>query len=386
MVPGDEPATVPEPGAGLGWVGTATGLLVALAGSSGFLVVPMVVSALRYAGVPENWTGLIGSADPAGMFVGAAAALLPAVRRSPRRAALIALALALGCNAASLLFAHPAILLMIRLACGFGGGLALAIGVSVLARTRLPDRSFALLALSQMMFGALVAGIGDAGRSGLGVIYLCAFGVQIVGITAALLLAGRADGSSGARNRKLDKRTIGLTALGNFMSAAGFLTVWANIQMMATTAGVPASASVAVFDCGLAGGFTGGIVAVLIDGSTRRGLVTFVLFAIGLASILAIGFSSSLVVFLAATFLFQFSTATAFFGFGIASEIDPGGKLPIIFMLSVKAGFGLAPLIASQILLHMGRPAVLLASFVATVLAMAAYQGLIRHARHATAG
>ncbi len=47
-------------------------MLVGVAGSAGYMVVPLVVAALRNDGAtPEIWVGMVGSADPAGMFVGA---------------------------------------------------------------------------------------------------------------------------------------------------------------------------------------------------------------------------------------------------------------------------------------------------------------------------
>jgi hypothetical protein len=362
------------------------GLIAALAGSSGFLVVPMIVAALRHDGVAETWTGLIGSADPAGMFLGAAAALLTVFRSHARAFTLLALSVTLVCNLASAIIHEPALLLILRAACGLAGGLTLALSLGVLARTRAPDRSFALLALLQMLFSSMVAWRSDGGQGGLYVIYVCMFGLQLVGIVGALAInfhrdAGPAKPSGHSRPRPYGRAFPVYVALGNFLSAAGFLMLWANIQAIANFAGLPHSAVVAIFDIGLAGGLAGALVPQWIDGHKRRGRLVAGLFILNLMAIAVIATSSSVILFSFAAFVFQFSTATAFYSFGTVSTVDPGGKLPILHILSVKAGFGIAPFTASLLLDHLSLTAVIACSFGMTVLAMAAFARFIHLAK-----
>jgi hypothetical protein len=355
-------------------------LFVALAGSAGYLIVPMVVAALRHGGVQETLIGLIGSADPAGMFVGAGIALFGFVGRTPRRSALIALAVSLAANAASLVTHDPAILLPLRLSSGVAGGISLAVGLATLSRSKLPDRSFAQFALLQMAFGAVVAWLGDAGIGGLDIIYRCMFAVLVLGIVAALSLERRTDriAATGTDARRpIDWPITGYTIVANFLAAASFLMLWANIQSAAAAVGLGTEQAVLVFDIGLAGGCAGALISMFIDGRGRRQLITASLFALGLVAIAAIAFSLSPWMFLAATFLLQFSTSTAFFGFGAVSDADPSGRLPIVHILAVKAGFGLAPLAASMIFQRHGLSIVLYVAFGGTLLAMLFYRKLI---------
>ncbi|WP_414899911.1 hypothetical protein ACMT1E_09560 [Sphingomonas flavalba] len=360
------------------------GLLVALAGSAGFLVVPLVVAALRHNGVPELWTGLIGSADPAGMFIGAALALFRFVRAAPRKWALIAVTVALLANAGSLTLDAAALLLVLRLLSGTAGGIAMALGLAALSHARFPDRSFALLTLTQMLFGALVASLGEGGAGGLGIIYRCMFALQLVGLVAAALLARTAvlpDAPvSGVPPRRLRPTLFGYTAAANFCAAAGFMLLWVSIPGAARAAGLPADATVLVFDVGLAGGCIGALITMIIGGQTRRGVIVAGLFALGLTGMAIIGLTDNMPLFLIGTFLLQFSTAAAFYGFGAVSEADGTGRLPIVHMLAVKAGFGLAPMAASLVLGSAGMATVIAFAFIVNGVAALLYQMLVRTA------
>lgn len=364
------------------------GLLVALAGSAGFLVVPLVVAALRHNGVPELWTGLIGSADPAGMFIGAALALFRFVRAEPRKWALIAVGVALLANAGSLTLDAAGLLLVLRLLSGTAGGIAMALGLAALSHARFPDRCFALLTLAQMLFGALVASLGEGGAGGLSIIYRCMFALQFVGLASAMLLdrvvvLPDAATAGAAPRHSLPPALFGYTAAANFLFAAGFMILWVSIPGAARAAGLPADATVLVFDVGLAGGCVGALLTMIGGGQTRRKTIAGILFALGLVGIAAIGLTSSMSVFLVGTFLLQFSTATVFYGFGAVSEVDDSGRLPIVHMLAVKVGFGLAPMTASFLLGGSGMAAVISAGFAITLVSMLLYQLLIRSAEAA---
>lgn len=365
----------------------AAAIITALAGTAGYMVVPMVVAALHQnhaQGLSEIWVGLVGSADPAGMFVGAAIALTPIVLARPRLSAFISLIASLACNAASIAIAQGdqiALLLGLRLIAGAASGVALAIGLAELSAAAKPDRNFAIFTLTQMLFGATVAWLGAAGANGLGVIYQCVFAVQVAGAAAALLLRRRSAAAKTSHAKvRVDFRLAAFTAAANALSAGGFLMLWANIHPLATAHGLSDGDIVKLIDLGFFGGCAGTLISMFGLERKHRRLTVIILFLIALAATLLIAAPLGALILALGVFLFQIAPAWAFFGFGAVSEADPSGRLPIIHILSVKAGFGLAPLAASILIHTGGLNLVLIGTFVTLLIATPLYQALLQRA------
>ncbi|MXN17804.1 hypothetical protein GR170_08160 [Pseudooceanicola sp. GBMRC 2024] len=360
-------------------------MLVGVSGSSGFLVVPLVVAALRKTGtVPELWIGTIGSSDLAGMFAGAALSLLPVVRLAPRRAVAAALMISLVANACALASPPLVLLFLFRFLSGLGGGIALAMALTALGRTRHPDRSFAVISILQMSFGMLASYLANAGLSGLGSIYQTMFVTLALALCMAWTFPATLEDMRHPNQttgpRKLNRRLIATIIVANMCSACGFLVLWANIEALARRAGIDPSHFVLLMDIGLIGGLAGTLLTIVIDGRPRRTLFACLYFGAGLLGALLFEVPLGPIMVFVAAFLFQLAPAAVCYGFGAISESDPSGRLPIVHILSVKFGFTIAPIFGSVLVQHVGIGAVAPASFLITLAAMLGYCLQIREA------
>jgi predicted MFS family arabinose efflux permease len=99
--------------------------------------------------------GLVGSANVFGAAAGSLVAVFLVKRLPWRRTAAMLLTVLLGLDLLSILVETPALMIGLRFLHGVVGGCSVGIGLSVIARTAVPDRAFAMLLAVQYGFGGL---------------------------------------------------------------------------------------------------------------------------------------------------------------------------------------------------------------------------------------
>jgi len=99
--------------------------------------------------------GLVGSANVYGAATGALAAVFIVKRLPWRRTAAMLLGLLVALDLVSILVTTPLLMIALRFVHGVVGGCAVGVGLSVIARTAVPDRAFGMLLAVQYGFGGL---------------------------------------------------------------------------------------------------------------------------------------------------------------------------------------------------------------------------------------
>ncbi|MCY4563749.1 MAG: hypothetical protein OXE40_04625, partial [Gammaproteobacteria bacterium] len=134
----------------------AATIVVIVSGGGVFLILPVFVGALvDTGGLSMAQAGAVASADLAGIFAAAIAALAWIRRVDWRRVALFSLACMVAGNAACPWIDGYVPLLILRGLLGFAAGNLMAIGIAHLARVAIPDRAFALAIAAQVAFSTI---------------------------------------------------------------------------------------------------------------------------------------------------------------------------------------------------------------------------------------
>lgn len=139
--------------------GLASAILLAFLATAGLFyvnIMPALVDALRHGlGFTAKEAGLVGSANMYGAAVGSLAAALLGARLPWRGTAVAVLVGLLAVDLASMLVVQPGPLIALRFVHGVIGGLLVGVGVSLIARSRTPDRGFGVLIFLQFGLGSL---------------------------------------------------------------------------------------------------------------------------------------------------------------------------------------------------------------------------------------
>jgi DHA1 family inner membrane transport protein len=134
-------------------------VLLAFLGTAGLFYVnimaALVDGLIGGAGLTAKQAGLVASANVYGAAIGALVVVF-LVRRLPwRKTAVIMLLGLIAIDLVSTLIKAPEILIAIRFVHGLVGGLLIGVAFAVIARTRLPDRTFGMLLVVQFGLGGL---------------------------------------------------------------------------------------------------------------------------------------------------------------------------------------------------------------------------------------
>lgn len=172
-------------------------VLLALLGTAGFFYVNLaaaIVDGLTGTlGFSSAQAGTVMSANIYGASVGGLIAVF-VVRRLPWRPMLVGLlCVLLALELASLLVHSYHVLLPLRAVDGLIGGLSVGIALSLLARTRFPDRAFGALLVFQFAFGGLGSWWlpGLVKDHGTWVLFACMAAMDVAAVIAAIFLRMR---------------------------------------------------------------------------------------------------------------------------------------------------------------------------------------------------
>lgn len=332
-------------------------VLLALLATAGFFYVNLaaaIVDGLTATlGYSSAQAGMVMSANIYGASVGGLIAVF-VVRRWPWRATLAALFCVLIALEAASMFVHayPA-LLPLRAVDGLVGGLSVGIALSLLARTRFPDRAFGALLVFQFVFGGLGSWLlpGLVATRGTWVLFACTTAMNVAALIATLFVrvgdvrdATVKEGLAGGRATRL------LTA---FVLLALFLFQAANMGLFAFIIPLGQHYALTLSFISRTVGWTTWIgalgAACVIAFGTRMGrsrplLLAMVVTVIGIAGFF---WSAHPAVFFAA----NASTAITWsfvvpYLFGIVSALDRTGRLATLAGFVSGLGLASGPLFA----------------------------------------
>ncbi len=220
----------------------AATIVVIVSGGGVFLILPVFVGALvDSGGLTMAQAGAVASADLAGIFAAAIAALAWIRRAGWRRVALFSLAFMVAGNVACLWIDAFVPLLVLRGLLGFAAGNLMAIGMAHLARVTKPDRAFALAIAAQVAFStaALWTMPGAVQSWGLPSLFGLLALLSTIGLLAATRLVRGTESPAIEAPGKAPGRPHVFVAL--FANTIFFIAqsgVWAFLERFATQAGL----------------------------------------------------------------------------------------------------------------------------------------------------
>tara|TARA_B100001939_G_scaffold347068_1_gene367569 strand:- start:3948 stop:5189 length:1242 start_codon:yes stop_codon:yes gene_type:complete len=139
--------------------GYAASVILSFLATAGFFyinIMPALVTGLVDGlGFSNQQSGQIASANVYGAALGAFIVVFFVKRVPWRRAAVITLTALIAIDLISMVFSSWVFLLVIRFLHGFVGGFLVGVSLSVIARSRFPDRTFGVLLVVQFGFGGL---------------------------------------------------------------------------------------------------------------------------------------------------------------------------------------------------------------------------------------
>lgn len=327
-------------------------VLLALLGTAGFFYVNLA------AVIVDGFTGVLGftnaqagtvmSANIYGASVGGLIAVF-VVRRCPWRTALTGLlAGVLALELASMFVRSYGLMLPLRTLDGLVGGVSVGIALSLLGRTRFPDRAFGVLLVFQFVFGGLGSWLlpGVVAAHGTWVMFACTATMA----TAALVTAAFVEPGSGDPRAEPERtgpavpRAMALTA---FALVALFLFQASNMGLFAFIIPLGQSFSLGLPFISRTLGWTTwigtlGALAVIAFGA-RHGRAHPLLLAMIVTLVGFVGLYWShypAVFFLASAATAITWSAVVPYLFGIVSAVDRSGRLATL--AGFVSGLGLA--------------------------------------------
>lgn len=326
------------------------------------LLVGIYVDTLQFG---VSAAGYISAAELTGLAVAAIVTSRSIGRRSLGLLGVAGCVLFCIANIASTHATSAVALIIARIAAGGGAGIALAVGSAIAARTRAPERVFALAFAGITLYGLLFFPtsaylfelFGPAGlywtKATLGALAASVIGASLY----SSRVGGNFSGSS-ARNaaRMAPERAVvrfedRLRILGcGFALYVGHGAVWTYEERMGVRAGLSAAEIGQAFGLASIGGFFGAMIAATLG--ARLGRTVPQLLALGfsvLAALLIIA-SQGPVSFTVSACLIALAW---FYGVpylaGVASTHDPSGQLAGELSAVMSAGIALGPLIGASI-------------------------------------
>jgi len=361
----------------LGAVGTSVG------GSMLFILVPLLVEGLRTGATQftAREAGLVASSGTFGMFLGAIAALLlvsVGQRQAAMGGALALLAGNLGCIAAS----SVTLLALCCLLAGFGGGLMLGVGHAAMSRSAAAERAYALFLVTQTLLASLLIFVlSKLGLTGHAPAFIASTVVLLLTLPSVFWLPEKMadDGNRSAKRPPfpISSRFAALIVLTFALWGTVLLGMWSFVETVASANGLDQAAFSRALSIALIGGLICAMTIVVIGTRLGRILPLLVLGAPYFLALIMFATPLSAIAFLIAAFLFQFGTQAASYVFGSCVEIEELGRPGILYLLGLKGGFALGPVVGALIIESAGMPGLLKFSAIGGVISFALFTWII---------
>jgi predicted MFS family arabinose efflux permease len=335
-------------------------VLLAFLASAGLFyvnIMPALVDGLvQGAGFTNRQAGLVGSSNVYGAALGALVAVFMVKRIDWRKAAYLLLAGLICVDLVSMLVQRFELLLPLRFAHGFVGGMLVGIGFSIIARTTQADRTFGYLLVVQFGLGGLGLMLLPplVPTWGTGVLFFALILFSLATLAMLPFLSSypvdAVPRPAQAAQGGLRVGPLCLSLIATFLFQAGNMAVYAYVIGLGQSAGLgmqvigPALAAAAWI--GIAGA---GLVIVL---STRFGRVLPLIGAILLTAVgtWALHFSESTAVYVIANCVVG---VTWSFGIpyllGMCAAFDKAGQMAALGGFASKMGLASGPMVAALV-------------------------------------
>ena len=336
----------------------------------------------RFHYLPRQASAFI-SAELGGMTVAIVLSSLLVARFDRHLLAGIAILIAVIGQLATLAAPSFDLILIARMAVGFGGGIAYSVAVAALAGTRQPDRNFGYAMASNMIAATLVltlvayftlgAGTGRSIVALTSLLVLAAIGLPWLPRRAETAETAHQEGSHPARY-SLAAASIGL--VGMFLISNSFGAVWPSVAQIALDRGDAARAIATAFAVAGFGGIAGAFSAAWISGRLPR-QVSMAIGALGFAgAIFALTLPIPLpLIAPAAMFFFIFGIP---FYFGTMASLDPSGRLAVLTSAMLSGGITTGQLLTASVLAPSGYGWIIATGFTLAVAGLLALLGAVR--------
>ncbi len=337
-------------------------LALGVLGPAVFLILPVVVGALAQShGFDEDRLGTLASGELGGIALACLSALYWSKRWSWRRMALCGVVAVATANLLSATTSGFSVMLWLRFAAGFGGGILLALVMAFLSNTKNPDRTAAFLVGAQVGFQVIAFAVSPQIISSWGV---NGFFIGLALLTAGLLpflrfLPPGAPAPDSAAAGAIGPRALlpgFVVLLSMALFFVGQVALWAFIERLGDAAGLTATRVAGALSISAMAGLAGPAGAAWLGDRWGRALPLAVACAMQLAALVLIGTSElSFAVFLAALAIFSIFWNFALpYQFGAMVGVDPLHRLIVLVPTFQAAGIAVGPILAGATIARFG--------------------------------
>ncbi len=371
----------------------ASVLAVAIGGVGVFTIAPLLVGALteagRLTGIEIGW---VAAADTLGMLLVAVGGPLWVKRIAWRASVNLGLLLMLTANLASLwLLETFAGLLIVRILAGLGTGLAYCIAIASLGAHAKSERAFGWLVATQVAYGVVSLGLLPLLLPRFGVPVLFVYLSVWTMVALALSLFGfphnqKLPGGDGMRFMRRIWRPAASVFLGLALYYVAMGGVWAYIERVGDGVRLPTKVIGQILMIGYALSFFGAIACERVTdkiGRARTLLLAGVVQILTLVALLWMDPGSGLLVYAAATIVYQFFWSFALPAImAIFNGVDASGRIVVLAATAFKTGEFIGPPLMATGILAFGLPSVSLLGALFIVAGMGVL--LVADSRYAT--
>lgn len=314
-----------------------------------FSFLPLIVSqAIAGLGLSPRAAGLLATAEMAAGGVATFLASFVVHRIDRRRIALLGLILIVAGSAISEGVGHFAVMALGRVVTGLGEGALIAAVIASMAGTRLPERSFGLwtianmIAASLLLYAVMPAVIASWGITGVFGAYL---GLALPGFA---LLAWYPDSIPAPAVAATSGRKLGagvVLCLGAILlSHLAHGGIWAYMQRFGAASGISAALTARALGYAAFAGLLGGVLVTWLGTRWGRVLPNAAALALSAASALLVAASRTPHVFFAAAMCFYLAWVFGLpYLMGIISALDPQGRAATLGIVMQNIGLAAGP-------------------------------------------
>jgi hypothetical protein len=357
---------------------------VSAGGSMLFVFVPILIDGLRHEGFSARDAGIVAACGTSGMFLGAIAALVATKLERTVVATAGALMLLVGCVGAALSGNLPALGGFALLA-GTGGGLTMGVGHAAMSQTSAPERAYALFLVFQTLLASAIIMVLPWLKA---VGHAPAFWASGAVIAAALPLIPALPkpmpkdltDPPAATRLPISLSFSALIVATFFLWGVALLAIWSFAEEVADRNNIASSAFSQSLSVALIGGVIGAAMIVGIGRKWGRILPLLVIGSGYFIATIAFALPLTPLLFLMAAFAFQMGVQAPSYAFGALVEIDEFGRPGILYLLGLKAGFGVAPIVGALILERFSLPGLAAFSAASGVIAFVLFLVIINTA------
>ena len=365
------------------------GLLTAPVGYLVLLFLPVYLEVVAASlQLTEQQIGRLASADSIGLVLATIVFALWVNKINFRHVTFAGVLIAVAGNFICAFVDHFETLYVLRILCGVGEGLLVAVGISALGMTSAPNRWFGYYTATVVLVQALgliaVPLLYKAG--GLYLVFVTMAGFYLLPLLVVNELPQRSHSApvveSSERGQAIGARWFVLALLGLLSFYIGLGGVWSYISFLATDAGLQLDSVSRSLALSMTAGLLGALFFAWLNEKGKSSALLFFSFALMSGCLLALLNTLSDMRYLALLSVFSFFwSVVGARTFAIISDVDHSGKFISMAQACVGIGYIIGPMFASQLLLVYSYPGVNLLGIAAFILCFVLMLPLARRGR-----